>query len=139
MPLFPISPQSTAYSLATLTPASRSLGTRVSTSPLEQCLAINTWLVLVAGIALPLAALSTLEQQARRLWQQRQLQRQRQRRQQLEGTPDPRSIDSEYMEECEPAGMHEWLICGWQALFQSSIAWGVACLVAAVLPHASPK
>uniref|UniRef100_A0AAD5H9V7 Uncharacterized protein n=1 Tax=Chlorella ohadii TaxID=2649997 RepID=A0AAD5H9V7_9CHLO len=87
------------HDLATLTPASRSLGTRVSTSPLEQCLAINTWLVLVAGIALPLAALSTLEQQARRLWQQRQLQRQRQRRQQLEGTPDPRSIDSEYMED----------------------------------------
>lgn len=127
----------TPCSLATLTPASRSLGTRISTSPLQQCLAINAWLILVAGIALPLAALSALEQQARRLWHQRRLRQQQ--RQQLAGTPDPSAGDFEYMENCEAAGMHEWLICGWQALFQSSIAWGAACLAAAVLLHASPE
>ncbi|PRW32914.1 hypothetical protein C2E21_8122 [Chlorella sorokiniana] len=98
----------TVHDLATLTPASRLRGPYAAASPMEQCLAINAWLLLFGGIALPLAALAAVEGHSRCMWQQ---QRQRQR-QQLSDT-DLSTDDEELLAsvECfDPPGMHEWML-----------------------------
>lgn len=131
------------HDIATLTPASRQPGAHASSSPLEQCFVIDTWLLLMAGIGLPLAALWALERNARRLFNRR---RQQQRDWEQHGRAADHSthsahstVHAAWLGDSEPPGMHEWLLRGWQALFQSSVAWTLASVASAAWLHGGPQ
>ncbi len=121
-----------------MTPTFHIWGAYPSDSPLEQCLAVDGWLMMMVGVALPLAAMGLLEGEARAAFTRRQ---RRQRRgsaaageavalrrraasavrlgSALEELPEPEA-------DVKPVQPH---FC-WRLLFTSSGAWAVSCLAA---------
>lgn len=141
-------------SIATVTPTMHIVGAHPSDSPMEQCLAVDAWLLLMIGIALPLAARAVLESGARAAfarqlrWRALQLSPRRGRsggaaareaastagrpgvsavRQGSAIEPPPEPLP-ELEDDLKPVQPH---MC-WRLLFTSSGAWALSCLAAAL-------
>lgn len=136
-------------SIATVTPTFHILGAYPPDSPLEQCLAVDAWLLLMVGIALPLATRAALESEARAAFtRQLQLRRQTGRappmqqrgrsaaagstasavQDEAEFEGDPPEAEEDPEADPKPAQPH---VC-WRLLLISSGAWAVSCLAAAL-------
>lgn len=119
-------------SVASVTPAFNVFHGFSADSPLEQCLAVDVWLLVMVGIVLPLAALAALERQARRLFAQQQL-----RRQQHAGA----AASAEALRADAAARRARRLAklgrphIGWRLFLTSCTAWGVSCVAVALWAH----